>query len=36
MKQNEKGEVKHELWIKTTLFKNECTELSGLENKTAA
>lgn len=31
-----KGEVRHELGVKMTLFKSECTELSSLEARAAA
>jgi hypothetical protein len=36
LKRNIKGEVKYKFWMKITLFKNESTGLSTLENCTAA
>lgn len=35
MRRKVKGEVRHELWVKITLFKSGCTELSSLEAKGA-
>lgn len=36
MRRKVKGEVRHELWVKITLFKSECTEHSSLEAGGAA
>lgn len=36
MRRKVKGKVRHEFWVKITLFKSECTELSNLEARGAA